>query len=180
MKRYLVGLAGLLIALPATAQNRSGYQMPEQYKDVQVRQLEAQRRLLIAMVDSMPERLYRDKATPAQRDFAQQVYHAAGATYSLAGRFILEASPPTQPDTASILNSRQAMRDFLNHVYDWTSEQLRAQSAEARHSNVSFFGNNMPRWQAWDELHQHTIWTAGQIVANFRKHGMAPPGFSFF
>ena len=38
----------------------------------------------------------------------------------------------------------------------------------------------MPRWQLWDELNQHTIWTAGQVVANFRKNGMAPPSFLFF
>ena len=45
---------------------------------------------------------------------------------------------------------------------------------------VSLFGTDMPRWQVWDELHEHTFWTAGQVIANFRKHGMAPPGFGFF
>jgi hypothetical protein len=38
----------------------------------------------------------------------------------------------------------------------------------------------MPAWQVWDEIHTHTVWTAGQVVANFRKHGMAPPSFTFF
>jgi hypothetical protein len=27
---------------------------------------------------------------------------------------------------------------------------------------------------------QHNLWTAGQIVANFRKHGMTPPPFSYY
>jgi hypothetical protein len=38
----------------------------------------------------------------------------------------------------------------------------------------------IPKWQIWDEIHTHTIWTAGQVVANFRKHGMPPPAFAFF
>jgi hypothetical protein len=46
---------------------------------------------------------------------------------------------------------------------------------------VSFFGQmEIPRWQIWDEVHQHTMWTAGQVVANFRKHDMPPPGYGFF
>ena len=32
----------------------------------------------------------------------------------------------------------------------------------------------------WDELNQHTIWTAGQVVANFRAIGMPPPSFLYF
>ncbi|MBL8986748.1 MAG: hypothetical protein JNJ80_10795, partial [Gemmatimonadetes bacterium] len=49
-----------------------------------------------------------------------------------------------------------------------------------RDVQVKFFGNFIPRWQVWDELNQHTMWTAGQVVANFRKNGMAPPAFLFF
>ena len=29
-------------------------------------------------------------------------------------------------------------------------------------------------------IHMHTVWTAGQVVGNFRKHNMAPPAFTFF
>lgn len=35
--------------------------------------LEYQRDVLVAMVDSMPERLFTDAATPGQRNFGQQV-----------------------------------------------------------------------------------------------------------
>ena len=30
------------------------------------------------------------------------------------------------------------------------------------------------------EVRGHALWTAGQAVANFRKHGMAPPAFTLF
>lgn len=175
----IVGLTLLLSAGPAAAQAQ-GFRMPEQYRDVQVHQLEAQRRLLVAMADSMPQRFYRDKMTPIQRDFANQLYHAASSVTAIAGRFALNETPTVEPDTARIFNDPAAMIGYINEVYDWAIERLRAQSANARLENVSLFGLNVPRWQVWDEIHQHTFWTAGQIVANFRKHGMAPPGFSFF
>ena len=181
MKRDCVlGIVLLITAAPLAAQRAANYTMPEEYREVQVRQLEAQRRLLTAMADSMPDRLYRDRATPAQRDFANQVYHAVSAVAGIAGRFILNTNPGISADTSRVLNRSEAMIAYINRVYDWAIQQVRSQPADARLENVALFGQNVPRWQVWDEIHQHTIWTAGQIVANFRKHGMAPPGFTFF
>lgn len=172
-----VVVAGLLaVASPALAQTGG---MPESYRQVQLNALQTQRNLLLAMVDSMPERLYRDKATPAQRDFAQQIEHcAAGVVFLVTSS--LKVPGPAPADTAAYLNSRAGMRNYINTVYDWAANVLRNQSAADRAKTVNLLGNSMPGWQVWDEVHQHTIWTAGQVVANFRKHGMAPPGFAFF
>lgn len=168
------GLTALLAA-PLAAQQT----MPESYRQVQMNALELQRRMLVAMVDSMPERLYREKATPAQRDFAGQIQHAAGSLGFIGSR-VLGATPPARADTASILNSRAALRAYVNGIYDWAANVLKNQSATDRGKEVNLFDHKMPAWQVWDEIHQHTIWTAGQVVANFRENGMAPPGFAFF
>lgn len=169
----------LLGVATARAQQPASDPMPEAYREVQVRMLELQRSMLLAMVDSMPERLYRDRATPPQRDFAQQIHHAAGAVAAIASRY-MNSPRPSLPDTATALNSRAGLRSLVNAVYDYAAALLRTQSAEDRAAQVEFFRTRIPRWQVWDELHQHTIWTAGQVVANFRKQGMAPPGFGFF
>jgi hypothetical protein len=169
------GLA-LLMAGPALAQ---GDQMPESYRQVQRSALELQRRALLSMADSMPERLYRDKVTPVQRDFAQQIEHAAGSVVMVASS-VLGIPGPAPQDTAAYLNGRAGLRGFVNGCYDWATNALRNQSAADRARTVNLFGMQMPGWKVWDELHQHTFWTAGQIVANFRKNGMAPPGFGFF
>jgi hypothetical protein len=174
MKKALLAVLFTVLAAPAAAQ------MGDMHKDVQVRQLEAQRQLFIAMADSMPARLYRDKATPIQRDFAGQLVHAVGAVSGIAGRFILGSDPGIRPDTAKVFNDPAAMKAFINEVYDWSVGALQGQSHAGREESAAFFGSNMPKWQIWDEIHQHSIWTAGQVVANFRKHGMAPPGFAFF
>jgi hypothetical protein len=175
--RALVLLActtGVLAAQETVAPN------PETVRDAQMRQLELQRTMLLAMADSMPEGLYRDKVMPVQRDFAQHVHHAASAMVFICVRF-MGAERPSLPDTSVALNSREALTGYVNAAYDFAVQELRQQSEEDRAVVTGFFGGmEIPKWQVWDEIHQHTVWTAGQIVGNFRKHGMAPPGFGFF
>jgi len=170
----LIALAVVAAAAPAL-QAQSG----ENPRDVQLRALEHQRKFLLAMADSMPERLYRDKATPAQRDFAQQIHHAASAAAFVVAQ-TLGGPRPGLPDTASAFNSRAGLKAFVNTAFDYLVQLQKNQSAEARTQSVKLFGQAMPAWQVWDEIHIHTVWTAGQVVANFRKNGMAPPAFTFF
>ena len=185
-KKFLLLAALAMAATPLRAQQGGGTMggmamgaMPDSYKDVQMAALRLQRRALLAMVDSMPERLYRDKVTPIQRDFAQQIEHAAGSV-PMVGSMVLHVPGPAHMDTSAYLNTRAGLRAFVNTQYDWAESTLRNQSAADRAAMINLFGMQMPGWKLWDELHQHTFWTAGQIVANFRKNGMAPPGFGFF
>jgi hypothetical protein len=87
---------------------------------------------------------------------------------------------PALPDTAMALNSRRGLREYVNGAFDFAEGVLQRQTPESRAEIVSFFGMQIPRWQVWEEVHQHTMWTAGQVVANFRKHDMPPPGWGFF
>ena len=171
----LITLATLAAAAPALAQAPAAGS-PREY---QLRMLEHQRKLLLAMADSMPERLYRDRVTPEQRDFAQQIHHAASAAAFIAST-TMNGPKLTLPDTAAAFKNRSELRAFVNAAYDYAATLLRDQNDAARVETVKLFGQSMPRWQVWDEIHTHTVWTAGQVVANFRKNGMAPPAFTFF
>lgn len=165
---------------PMDAQQTVAVPMPESYRGTQLKMLQVQRSLLLAMVDSMPESLYRDRATPVQRDFAQQVHHCAYAVAGIIAQY-MGSSMPALPDTSIAFNTRAGLTAYVNAVFDFAEGVLRSQSAASRGEVVNFFGQmQIPRWQVWDEVHQHTMWTAGQLVANFRKHDMAPPGFAFF
>ena len=166
-------LATLLVAIPAGAQANG---TP---RDVQLKMLEHQRKVLLQMVDSMPVHLYRDKVTPAQRDFAGQIHHAASAAAGIA-RSTMSGPTLTLPDTATAFNTRAGLRNFVTASYDYAANILKNQTEASRGETVDLFGNKMTRWQVWDEIHLHTVWTAGQIVANFRKPNMAPPAFTFF
>jgi hypothetical protein len=173
MLKSLVFLAGLHVAVAAGAQANG---TP---REVQLKMLEHQRKVLIQMVDSMPERLYRDRVTPTQRDFANQIHHAAGSAAGIA-RSMMGGGPLTLPDTAVAFNTKAGLRNFVTAAYDYAANLLKNQTEAARGETVNLFGSQMTRWQVWDEIHMHTVWTAGQIVANFRKHNMAPPAFTFF
>ena len=175
MLRTALLILAALAAVPAPA----GAQAAASPRDYQLRMLEHQRKFLLAMADSMPERLYRDRATPEQRNFAQQVHHAASAVAFIAST-TMNGPKLALPDTAAAFRNRAGLRGFVDAAYDYAGTLLRDQPESARAETVELFGHSMPRWQVWDEIHAHTVWTAGQVVANFRKHGMAPPAFTFF
>lgn len=171
-------MASLILLSVLTASSLQG-QSGENPRDSQLRMLENQRKLLLSMADSMPERLYRDRATPGQRDFAQQIHHAASAAVFI-GNGAMGGTRPTLPDTAATFNTRAGLKQYINGAYDHLATLLKNQTAASRAETYTLFGQQMPRWQVWDEIHTHTVWTAGQVVANFRKNGMAPPPFTFF
>lgn len=156
------------------------YSLSPEYRALQVAALETQRKLLLSFADSMPELLYRDKVTSIQRDFAGQLHHAVSSAMFIAYGYLRSGRPPAA-DTAAIFNTRAGMKRYIESSYDSLEVLLKGQSDADRDERFKFFNNQfMPRWQMWDELNQHTIWTAGQVVANFRKNGMAPPSFLFF
>jgi hypothetical protein len=160
---------------------RQAFPMPAEYRDIQIRAQETQRSLLLSMVDSMPERAYRLVAAPGQRDFAQQIHHAANADLFIVSHYILGwDSLPFRADTTVVFNSRAGLRSFVDQAYGFSLRILKEQTLDDRQTTVWYFGQKMPKWMVWDELNQHTIWTAGQIVANFRAQGMAPPPFLYF
>src|SRR5262245_22741606 len=126
---------------------------------VQLKMLEHQRKMLLAMADSMPERLYRDKATPAQRDFAQQIHHAANSAAYIASA-VLKGGAMSLPDTATTFGSRAGLERFVNGAFDFAVKVFKAQTPAARTESVNLFGQSMPAWQVWDEIQTHTVWTA--------------------
>jgi hypothetical protein len=160
--KLAIALCAVLAAAPLAAQT------PAEIRTAQTAMMNLERRMMLAMVDSMPMQYWRDKATPMQRDFAQQIHHTASAIPMILNR-VAGAPRATLPTDA-----------YVNAVFDYAVGVLRDQTDADRAGVVNLFGTRVTRWQLWDELHQHSMWTLGQIVANFRKNNMAPPPFGFF
>jgi hypothetical protein len=153
---------------------------PAAPRSVQKRQLEWQKNTLISMAEAMPENLYSDKVTPEQRSFAEQLLHAAEFAPMACGRFVAGRAP-SLPDTEAAATSRAAMVEYVTAAYDFCLEAAASQPDDEREEVVDFFGMmRIPRAETLDQVYLHTVWTLGQVVANFRKHGMAPPEFVFF
>ncbi len=170
----LLSLVSLAAALPLAAQTPADIRAKHQAM------LQMEQRMILSFIDSMPQQWFRDRATPPQRDFAMQLFHAA-VTYPLAlSRFLGAPSLPNAMDSTAATASKDALRGYVNTVYNWSVDFLRHQTDSARTAQVRLFGMPMPGWQVWDELHQHTMWTLGQVVANFRAHDLRPAPFIFF
>lgn len=180
MRKLLLSLACAAIAAPLAAQ--AADPMPASYRTVQLAALKEQRRLLLSFADTMPEAHYRQKATPIQRSFAEQVQHAAGSAAMIAGRYTsATATPWNFADTAAANGTRTGLKAYINSAFDFAEARLAAQTGAERAQSFDLFGaKTVPGWQVWDEINVHTLWTAGQVVANFRMNGMAPPQFGFF
>lgn len=166
---------------PPPVVGRQEWNLAPEYRAIQQRALETQRRLLLAMADSMPEASYTESVTPPQRTFAQQVHHIVNASILIAPWYAGSTLPrPQIQDSTAVFTTRAGLKGYVNEGYDYLVRVLNAQDEGPRLDIVSLFGTEVPRWAIWDELNQHAMWTAGQIVANFRKHGMPPPAFLFF
>lgn len=180
MRNVLLSLALAGVAAPLAAQ--AADPMPAAYRQTQLDALKEQRRLPLSFADAMPEANYRQKATPTQRTFSEQVQHAAGAAAMIAGRYT-GATPQrwSFADTAAANGTKAGLRAYINSAYDFAEARLAAQTGAERAATYNLFGaKTVPGWQVWDEIYSHTMWTAGQVVANFRQNGMTPPGFGFF
>jgi hypothetical protein len=191
MKR-LTAAALLLCAAPLAAQQKAptkaaparaaviGAPMTaEGIRQLALDQLAYDKSVLIKMADSMPEQYYGESVTPIQRSFAQQIYHAASAVAGIS-QMALAAPKATVPDSVTAIATRAGLKAYIDGAFDAASAFVKAQTNAQRSAQADLFGKKMQGWQVWEELHQHTMWTAGQVVANFRAHGMAPPEFGFF
>jgi hypothetical protein len=153
--------------------------MPAEYREVQLRSIESQRAFLHAMIDSMPAAQLASIDNPGQRSFAGHVYHAAVANAQAVDRLI--AGPAFDaPDEATAVGSRAELRAAVDAGFGFIREALARQTESERQAPIAFAGRTIPGWQLWDELNEHTYWTLGEIVGNFRSLGMAPPPFRFY
>ncbi len=172
--RLLSLLPTLLLAAPALAQGA-----PTDQRALLVWDLERERRLTLAMVDSMPERLLRYRPTPEVRDFAEQIVHASGPMAGFAAR-AAGVQPPAPGDSTSYLNSRPALRAFVVASYDFALNALRALPDDGYRAERKIAGQSFPAWKIFALAHEHSVWTRGELVSYFRLNGMAPPAYDLF
>lgn len=172
----LITVAALsLLATPLLAQQAP----PPGFRDRQIADFERERRMTLAMVDSMPEGLLHFKPVKEVRDFAQQIAHAATPVAIFASR--TKGGPvPVLGDSTVYLNAKPALRALVVKAYDYALGVLR-ETPEADYTvPVAFAGQQMPRWRVFALAHEHSVWTRGELVSYFRLNGMAPPAFDLF
>jgi uncharacterized damage-inducible protein DinB len=176
-----LALAAGLAAMPALAQDAAKKNEPpkpavglsqavlEQWNDIG--------RKLIAMAEDFPEDKYDFKPTPAQRTFAEQLLHAAGANYF----FINIASgekPPAQEDPSRAKYKTKAdVVAFVKKSFDDGAAVIKAKGdAGMAGMMVDPFENKQVRVFDWAYgFMEHSGEHYGQLVVYYRVAGLVPP-----
>jgi uncharacterized damage-inducible protein DinB len=134
-------------------------------------------RKLIAMAEDFPEDKYDFKPSPAQRTFAEQLLHAAGANYF----FINIASgekPPAQEDPSRAKYKTKAdVVAFVKKSFDDGAAVIKAKGdAGMAGMMVDPFENKQVRVFDWAYgFMEHSGEHYGQLVVYYRVAGLVPP-----
>jgi hypothetical protein len=173
-------LAGALIAMGARTQTPNkdaAPKPPDSPSKVLLDSWNDIGRKLIAMAEDFPEDKYDFKPNPAERSFAEQLLHAAGANYF----FINPAKglkPPEgdDPKRADFKN-KAAVVDFVKKSFAEGADLIRSKGdAGMGDLMVDPFSKNQARLSdfAWGFV-EHSGEHYGQLVVYYRVAGLVPP-----
>ncbi len=133
-------------------------------------------RKLTAMAEDFPEDKYDFKPSPAQRTFAEQLLHAAGANYY----FINPAKglkPPSGDPQRSDYKTKAAVADYVRKSFADGAALIQTKGdAGLNDLFVDPFSNQQSRISdgAWGLL-EHSGEHYGQLVVYYRVAGLVPP-----
>ncbi|MDR3739441.1 MAG: DinB family protein [Terracidiphilus sp.] len=133
-------------------------------------------RKLIAMAEDFPEDKYDFKPSPAQRSFAEQLLHAAGANYF----FINPAKgvePPSGDPKRSDYKTKAAIVEFVKRSFADGAALIKSKGdAGLNDLWVDPFSNRQVRFSegAWGFM-EHSGEHYGQLVVYYRVAGLVPP-----
>jgi uncharacterized damage-inducible protein DinB len=134
-------------------------------------------RKLIAMAEDFPEDKYDFKPTPAQRSFAEQLLHAAGANYYFINPLVGK-KPPTEEDMKRDKYKTKAdIVALVKKAFGDGAAALQAKGDKGMNDLiVDPFGNQQVR--VYDFAYgfiEHCGEHYGQLVVYYRLSGLVPP-----
>jgi uncharacterized damage-inducible protein DinB len=133
-------------------------------------------RKLIAMAEDMPEDKYDFKSNPAQRSFAEQLLHAAGANYFFINPVKGLEAPKGDPKRADY-KTKAAVVDFVKKSFADGSALIQSKGDSGLGDVfIDPFSKNQTRFSdfAWGFI-EHSGEHYGQLVVYYRVAGLVPP-----
>jgi uncharacterized damage-inducible protein DinB len=134
-------------------------------------------RKLIAMAEDFPEDKYDFKPTPAQRSFAEQLLHAAGANYYFINP-VMGQKPPAEEDLKR--DNYKTKADVVAVVKKSFADGAAALKAKGDKGMTDLvvepFGHQQVR--VYDYAYgfiEHCGEHYGQLVGYYRQSGLVPP-----
>ena len=133
-------------------------------------------RKLIAMAEDFPADKYNFKPNRAQRSFAEQLLHAAGANYYFINPVQGLKSPTGDPKRADYA-TKALVVSFVKKSFADGAELIKSKGDGGLSNEfVDPFGNQFTRFSdgAWGSL-EHSGEHYGQLVVYYRVAGLVPP-----
>ncbi len=133
-------------------------------------------RKLIAMAEDFPEDKYDFKPTPAQRSFAEQLLHAAGANYFFINPVKGDKAPSGDPKRSDY-KTKAAIVEFVKQSFADGAALIKSKGDSGLDDLwVDPFSNRQARFSegAWGFM-EHSGEHYGQLVVYYRVAGLVPP-----
>jgi uncharacterized damage-inducible protein DinB len=133
-------------------------------------------RKLIAMAEDFPEDKYDFKPTPAQRSFAEQLLHMAGANYFVTN-LLTGQKPPQGDPKRDDFKSKSDVVAYVKKSFADGAAAIKAKGDKGLHDLiVDPFANQQVRVIDWAYgFIEHDGEHYGQLVGYYRLAGLVPP-----
>jgi uncharacterized damage-inducible protein DinB len=134
-------------------------------------------RKLVAMAEDFPEDKYDFKPTPAQRSFAEQLLHAAGANYFFINIANGEKPPAQEDPSRTKYKTKADVVAYVKKSFEDGAATIKAKGdAGMAGMMVDPFENQQVRAFDWAYgFMEHSGEHYGQLVVYYRLAGLVPP-----
>ena len=176
-----IALLAACFSLPAIAQDAMKKDTPIKPADPEIKVVVDSwndiGRKLIAMAEDFPEDKYDYKPTPAQRSFAEQLLHAAGANYYFTNP-VMGQKPPAEEDAKREQYKTKAdVVTFVKKSFADGAAAIQSKGEKGLTSTIEEpFGHQKVRVLDYaNGFIEHCGEHYGQLVVYYRLAGLVPP-----
>ena len=134
-------------------------------------------RKLIAMAEDFPEDKYDMKPTPAQRTFAEQLLHAAGANYYFTNPIVGEKPPAGEDPKRDQYKSKADVVAFVKKSFADGAAAIQAKGDKGMSETIvePFSHQQVRVGDLAYAFVEHSGEHYGQLVVYYRLAGLVPP-----
>ena len=133
-------------------------------------------RKLTAMAEDFPEDKYDFKPTPAQRSFAEQLLHAAGASYYFTNPVMGQKPPAGEDPKRDQYKTKADIVAFVKKSVADGAAAIQSKGEKGLTTDIVYFAHQKARVldMAYG-LIEHSGEHYGQLVVYYRLAGLVPP-----
>jgi uncharacterized damage-inducible protein DinB len=133
-------------------------------------------RKLTAMAEDFPEDKYDFKPTPAQRSFAEQLLHAAGASYYFTNPVMGQKPPAGEDPKRDQYKSKADIVAFVKKSFADGAAAIQSKGEKGMTTEVVYLPDQKARvLDIAYGLIEHDGEHYGQLVVYYRLAGLVPP-----